>query len=71
MTVYFVAYFAKIQPVHVRRRHFYWSESNWLHYAQIETYFYGETLNALYEENVIPLIHDSHLSDKKTIYLKN
>ena len=50
--------FAKIQPVHVRRRHFYWSQNNWLYYAQIGTYFYGETLNALYKENVIPLIHD-------------
>ena len=36
----------------------------------MRTYFYRETPNALYEENVIALIHNLYLSNKKTIYLK-
>ena len=41
-----------------------------LYYAPIGTYFYRETPNALYEENVFPLNHNLYLSNKKTIYLK-
>ena len=68
MTVYLVAHFptfsfAKIQPVHVRRRHFYWSQNNWLYYAQIGTYFYRETRYSTHSRPVF-IEQKDHLFEK-------